>query len=362
VARICLAAAGLLLPGPDAAAEEGKTASRPRVVIVSMVKCCPDSAWPEAEAKVAFELSALGARVERTDGASAAGHAHGNQLARVLDDQDVAAALRIVRTDKGSATADLLYRDAKTKKAVSKRVTFSPAPGAEAVPVAALKIVELLTAGVAELSLRPADTPSPPPPAEPAPAPPEASAPVGPAGTGRLPETDRKDVSLRAGAGAVLAPGNVTFLPAGFLAAEVAVAPRWSVEGEASLSLPGRTVPYGDARADFFEGTLRGWALWEAARFGSFTGTVGAGAGVVFVDVAGHSATTQKGVEDLVVTGYAGATSRLGLPLTDAVEIGICLNVGATIPRVKVRYSLEDSPFFGWPFVETAIGMKLAVF
>ncbi|MBI5526752.1 MAG: hypothetical protein HY897_10505 [Deltaproteobacteria bacterium] len=362
---LALVATWTLPPSQAAFAAEPGATQRPKVVIVSMTKCCASSAWPEAEVKVALELATLGARVQSINGISAAEHTHGNQLAAALDDQDVAAALRIVRTDAGSAVADLLFRDGRTKRAVSKRVAFDPLPGQEGVPVAALKIVELLTAGAAELALRTPEpsrkTPGPGTPSPPAqPVAPAAQSDVS-KGSPR-PETGLQDVALRAGAGAALAPGTVTLLPAGFLAVEVAITPRLAVEGEGSLSLPRRTVPYGDAKVDFTEGTLRGWALWEALRFGPFSGAVGGGAGAVFVDVRGHTTVSHKGVKDLVVTGYAGVTSRLGWAFSRIFELGLSANLGAAVPRVKVRYSLEDSPAFGWPFVEAGFWLGANVF
>jgi len=78
------------------------------VVIVSMKSCCSSEAWPEAETKVAAELQTLGIRVESIGGVSASDKYYASQLAAALEENEVAGALRIVRTTDGTATADLL--------------------------------------------------------------------------------------------------------------------------------------------------------------------------------------------------------------------------------------------------------------
>lgn len=340
-------------PGAGAFAGGAGPARATRVVILSMTGCCAAAAWPEAEAKVAVELKMLDIKVEMVDGVSAADQQIGNRLAAALDDRDVVAALRIVRNGGGSAVVDLLYRDRQSKKAAARHTQFVFVDGKEHLAVAVLKIVELLTAGAMELSATP-----PPMPAS------EAVPPASPAARGspvahatlRLPPP-----GIGVGVGAAPAPGYVTMLPTAYIAARAAVFGGWSVEGAGSLSLPGRTIPLADAKADFYHGSLRLWALWDAVRYGALNGIVGGGGGAILIDTRGHADGARAGAGDRVLTGYAGATSRLSYALAGPLRVGLMLNIGAALPRAAVHYSPSDAKNFGWPLAEAALTADMAI-
>lgn len=356
-----VAVATSMLPDGRAAAGDAGPARTAKVTILSMAGCCAAAAWPEAEAKVAVELKMLDVRVELADGVSALDQQLGNRLAAALDDREVVAALRIVRDGRGSAVVDLLYRDRKSKKAVSKHLQFEPVAGRERVPVAALKVVELLTAGALELAL-PRGEPPPqaaPPPLKPAPVKP--SPPPDPGSRYDGESARRPLLGLALGAGAVPAPGYVSGLPTAFVALRTTVRGDWSLEGAGSLSLPGRTIPLADAKADFYHGSLRLWALWEAVEYRELVASVGGGAGAIIIDMHGHADGTRTGAGDRVLTGYAGATSRLSYAFTRLLRIGLMLNLGAALPRASVQYSPTAAMNFGWPFAEAALTVEAAL-
>lgn len=373
VACICIASihAG---PGIGGEAFAGDSSgAETKVVLVSMKSCCPGIAWPEVEDRVTEELLALGIRVESVNGARMSEGHGATELAAMFNGRGpaVAGALRVIRTAGGGTTADLLYRDRLTGNVVFKHLAFNPVAGAEGLSVAALRIVELLTAGMLELA-NPAParvrSPSPPPAAPERPSPPAtlaeqpAVAQSGrtPAGGGEAGEHPSR-VRMIAGGGGALAPGNVTLLPAGSVAVNWAFSKPVAVEAEVLLTLPGRTVAHGGREVDIFEAPVRLWALWNLMTHGPLGVTIGGGAGVVILEARGKSTASHRGIEDLAATGYVGATGRLGMALSEILTAGLAINVGTMLPIVDVRYAQNDVLSFGLPSAEAMLNIGVRV-
>ena len=307
--------------------------------VVVLAPMAPDDAAVEATTRVEGELQAAGFHVAVVRAGSDADtevETAGGELHPIA-----AFAIRVGRDERGTF-AEIHICDRLHQRTVVERSRLPPSEHPRESAVLAVRAVELVRASLAELGLRPADTPPPAPPA-PSAAPAQALPEVLPASATERRSVGvggpfRAGVGLGAGLGVVVAPGAIGpfWLPR--LVASLGTGQAWAIRIELQGLGPAVQVGAvaGTAAVDLRIGTVgvaKTW--WPDGRFVPF---VSAGAGVQEVHVAGNANAP-----------YRGLVSDTWSPLTEA-------GVGLAVPIVAgVSFVVESLASVAWPPAAIAI-------
>jgi hypothetical protein len=333
----------LLLLAPEARAAEAK------IVLLSLEKCCPCEAWPEAEETTRQELLGYDFTVEVVDGNAISEKDRRIELFEIAKQHDATCALRIVRlTGEEGGGVDLWITDRITGKMVYRQIPIELAGDPEPASTVALRVVELLRASLMELQL-PEMTPHTPPP-EPVtklvyvPRPPKPEGPVGLAtGASILGSTGGTGVQ-----GAVHWNAGYRFLP--FL----------SVELEGLVSFASKEIQNEHHSTSFDVATVRSWLLWTIRPRGVVRPVLGAGAGIMFPwsKEVGHSGDL---IKEYAIVAYFGTSAQCIFALSRSFWIRASVKVGAAAPPVKILFNTEPVATFGLPLIEGQLSLELRI-
>jgi len=121
---------------------------QPLVILVSMQKCCPEEAWPEAELAAKDEFRSLKFQVETMAGLAKDARERRLELGVFADRKQAACAVRIVRLPDGeSCNTEIWVSDRGTGKTIM-RILYTPSTtDREAARVNALTIYRYVNAG-----------------------------------------------------------------------------------------------------------------------------------------------------------------------------------------------------------------------
>ncbi len=332
--------AGLLVLAVWIGGAVGASPSNAPPVIVVVRPAHPEAAWPEAEARTAAELRALGMVVVvdagRGDGSPAA-------LERAARRHGAFAAIRIARHPRRGA--DLWVLDRVTGKAVLRRVPAGDLDGGDAATVVALGVVELLHASLLELRV-----------SEGARGEMEPSAEV--RALARTPPRPAVRLGVRAGAGLAGGPGGLGAAAGPGLGLSIFPVPRLALDLEALVA------PLGSSRRFGMDDVRAGYGLWR--------GLVGvapvpravvsprflAGAGVLLAwATARGSAIRRAHAAVAVLAGGVDLAARL----TGRLRLHLAVRAGVTFPRVSLRRNGVELARSGRPLLDGALTLEWVV-
>jgi hypothetical protein len=338
------------------------------VVILAMGACCPDEAWPEAEAKATAELSALRFEVEVVEAQAVDEQGQYEELVKTLEQKSATCAVRFFISPDGVGSADLFIVDAATGDRVFRRMTLSDPSDAEAASVIALRVVETLQASLLELK---ADEPPPEPAVEDKKpeeekVEPTASKPLPPVEDIFKKPPDRKrmepgTVGLRLGLSALGSPGGTDAMGAVNLSLRGSVAPFLSLEIDNAITLLSRPIRSGVASSSFDMAVIRGWILWDFFRHRIVRLSAGGGGGLLLAWSTGFGPAAVETETDLTNAAYLGATVQAAFVLTENLWLRLGFNVGAALPGITVYFFEDEMADFGLPLMEGFLNLEIRV-
>jgi hypothetical protein len=345
------AALALLLQSarPDAAGAQPAEAAD-RVVVASLVACCADAAWAEAEEAIRDELELLGLEVEVIPASVADDRAGREEMRRLAEARGAACALRISRGDAGpGAGVELWLADRVTGKTLFRQVALEGLEGERAASLAAIRAVETLRASLIELRLPDARPELEPPPAMERLAE-EAIPPV---------EAAPGPVMLWLAAGIQGTPGGIAPQVPACAGARYALLEPLALEGDLAVTVWSPDVAAGDLRSSFDALLLRLWLLWTPGPYWRVHPLVGGGAGIAVGWATGSEAPGV--VARTAATVVAAVAGRIGvlIDLTDRVNLRLDFTAGALLPELRVLLDHEAVGRAGLPLLEGTLGLGL---
>lgn len=323
---------------------------KPLVILVSMQKCCPNEAWPEAELAAKDEFRSLRFQVETMAGLAKDARERRLELGVFADRKKAACAVRIVRLPDGdSCNTEIWVNDRDTGKTIM-RILYTPSTkDQEAARVNALRLVEALlatqleasqyqgepdgvdaTAEMAALTRVKKKGPPPPPP-----------------------------FAFRLGTGFISSPGGTSTLGG------VQVCLRWdafekfSFELDTVLSILGDDITKEGNSSTFDTAAIRAWAIWEFMRLHQLRAHLGAGAGIVMPWAKGLQSANYLATTDRTITAYTGLTTQLAYEFNRNFGLRFDLKVGFTLPEVRVFFADTQAARFGKPMVEGFLNLEV---
>ncbi|MBI5542451.1 MAG: hypothetical protein HY901_01070 [Deltaproteobacteria bacterium] len=339
-----------------ALASTAKADEPARVVIVGMARCCPDHAWPEAEAAARSELTAMGLAVETIPGVARGERERRLELEIVAHERSAACVLRLERQVDGAAmelrvgdrhSGRTLLRQLELPADLQGRST-SAEPDPRAASILGLKIAEALRASLAELELHGIDEDALP------------RAPEEPKGvpTGAAPYP----LLLHLGAAVPGGPGSLGAL----VAAQAGV--RWEAARHLSLDLDGiaslwaRSVNRRGEEFSIGLAALRLWTLWELGTLGRLQPALGVGIGGVLPWATGVTSPTTLGHTSFSLVAYLGTSAQLALDLSTRVRLRLDVRAGALVPEVRIQLSDgAETARIGRPMLEGLLTLELRI-
>ncbi|MBI5529283.1 MAG: hypothetical protein HY897_23405 [Deltaproteobacteria bacterium] len=351
-AALCLGAAW------PAAAQERSNPTAQKVILVSTKSCCPAEAWVEAEKKIEAELGDVNFSVEVVNGGVSGVGAGRIELGILAGEKKAVCALRIVKSADGrGGEADLWINNPVSGKTSHKRVLPEGKDGDGDASIFALRVVEVLRAGLLDLKLlddslrklgrqtegeenapQPLQTPKEP-----------ANA----GGPGPL--------SVHFGAGAVGFPNDAGFLGTASIALRGTFIPALSVELGGTTSFPGKRVGTPAAGSTFSVTMVRAWAMWEMLQAGLLRPAIGAGGGIVVAKAEGADSVRFTGASDATSTGYLGVNAQCAVAAWEYVWFRVGAGYGRSVPEVLVRFGGAGAGTFGKPLLEGSAGVEVKV-
>jgi hypothetical protein len=325
---------------------------KPLVILVSMQKCCPEEAWPEAELAAKAEFRSLKFRVETMAGLAKDARERRLELGVFADRKKAACAVRIVRLPDGdSCNTEIWVNDRDTGKTIM-RILYSPSTkDQEAARLNALRLVEALlatqlqasqyqgepdgvdaTAEMDALTRVKKKGPPPPPP-----------------------------FGFRLGTGFITSPGGTS------TQGGVQVCLRWdalskfSFELDTVLSILGDDIEKEGNSSTFDTAAIRAWAIWEFMQLKKLRAHLGAGTGVVMPWAKGLKSAAYLATTDRTITAYAGLTTQLAYEFNRNFGLRFDLKVGFTLPEVRVLFADQQAAKFGKPMVEGFLNLEVKI-
>ena len=349
----------------------------PKVVLVRMARCCPDSACREAEAMLADELDATALEVEQIDGDVGDTGGGGDRLAVRLEGRR-GAVLRLFRDPASRGCAMEIWAQGGGSGESTYRRKPLPEPGDPDADVnAAIEATEAVFAGLLELKLISEEMLRRGPAA---PVEPETAVDAGPeidAGAQTVdapadakpdpnaapppPARDRR-LGLGLGAGVIWSPGGVGPMGAVKLTFDARFVPWLTVRADGWVTVLGKDLKAPDAQATFDAATFRLTAFWEFVRRGPLRPALGICGGGLVVWTTGVGAVEYVGGQETALAGYLGGAGRLGIVIGRWFRLEVGAAVGAVMPEVRVRFAGESVASFGMPMIEAFAQVELSFF
>ena len=353
-------------------AEENETAADHHAVvaIISMKSCCSGLAWVEAERISETELSALGFNVEVVGGAAVDDEEQLEELEKIGMEKNADCAFRIIKSPEGnSGNVDLWIFNRTTGQATHKTLPIGDHTDPDAASVAALRIVEVLGAGLLEMKVRNSAEKSgnarPLKNKEGKDGKVEKKTPPK-AGTREenavpAPDAKRGKIGLRAGLEALGGPGGTGVKGAVNLALRWSIVPYLSLEVEGLAAFAGQSMEEEEGRASFGVGIIRGWLLLELLHTGRVKLCAGIAVGALIAWSEGSGAEEPAAQADSTYTGYVGGTLQLAVVLAKHIWLRLGFTPGVSIPEVSVRFFGSEVATFGRPVLEGFLGLEFRI-
>ncbi len=331
---------------------------------MSIEKCCPPHAWPEAQEVLLDELAAMYVEVEKVDGVGAGVTEQRANLGVIAKEKGAVCAIMITRepqTDRGAV--DLWTVDKRSGSSVARHLSLRVEEGAQGAAIAAIKAVEALRAGLQELDLHlegPDETPAIEDVAVEEPV--VKKEPVVPE---PVDEGDRDTNSVLglglAGVG-MGSPGGI----GGMFGAQISLA--WqpvrllSTQADVCFSVWVHDIDEEGSQSSFDIAAFRAWAQLEFFDRGVFRPSMGIGAGPVVAWAQGEGGEDVESVKDRVTVAYLGGTVQLGFVLTRWFRLRLGVKVGALLPAVEVSFAGDKVAEMGLPLIEGFGGAEVYFF
>lgn len=345
----------------------------PLFILLSMVRCCPEWAWPEAENAILEEMSALGFRVEAVDSTGYESETQ-SHLSRIATENNAVSAVEVTQIKgeiKGEAA--LWVKAYGSKEAFFQRYVaesgdeesdagVSDGEERDDASVIGLKIAEAMRARLLEISFsdkKPSEPKSPPSnevKKEPTPTQePEAQ----PARETQEPPPEPLVLGVGVGAVAEGSPNGEGVIGAVDITVNWLPLTLLMLELDASISVVGSDVQHAGDTVTIDMAFVRLWALWEILQKGRFRPAVGVGSGVVISWSNVVSANNTDKSDNTVIT-YVGAVGRTGIMITKHVWIRFGLRVGLFAPQLELYLpdSKEAEASWGLPMLEGYISLE----
>ena len=365
-----------LVHGSQASAEEAdeKEAAgghRAVVAIISMQSCCSDLAWVEAEKITEAELSALDFNVEVVDGVAIDDEEQLQELASMGMGKNADCALRIVKNPEGNGgDVDLWIFDKTTEKSIHKNLPIEDHTDSDAASVVALRIVEVLRAGLLEMKVlnSTANKGKTTPPRK------EKKGKDDKVEKKALPQADireqdtlmapgksRGKIGLRVGLEALGGPGGTGVKGAVNLALRWNIVPYLSLEIEGFASFAGQNIEKEEGQSSLGISIIRGWLLWELLHTGRIKLCAGIAGGVLIAWSEGSGAEEPAAQTDSTYAGYVGGTLQIAVMLSKHIWLRLGFTPGVSIPEVSIRFFGSEVATFGRPVLEGFLGLEFRI-
>lgn len=315
------------------------------MVIVSLAECCPEEAWPEAEALTQQELQVLDFRVVVMASQAADDPGRREELVSAAEAQGGVGALQIRRKPgAGLHRVELWVSDLVTGKTSVRKIEMGDAEAS----IVALRAVELFRASLLELHVTPEPEHPPPQPVQKLAGDVQKVKPEGPVG-------------LRLGLGVLGGRGGAGVHGALDWALSWSSF-RWlTVELQGVVTFAGQEIRSGSEASTFGAASVRAWVLLDILHRGIVRPFVGVGGGVLVAWSRGLSADAGITTHDRVVTGHLGGTAQLALALSRTVWLRLGTTVGVALPRIRILFADATVASFGMPVAEGWVAVEVRI-
>jgi hypothetical protein len=322
------------------------------VVLVSMQKCCPDEAWPEAERAARAEFESLNLLVEEMDCTATSDSQRRRELEQVAQDKNAFCALRIVRIPQGSGSnVEIWVNDRITGKTTFRLLHTDIEPNSEEARLTALRLVEILRASLLEHTH-----------------PPEADelfslsdARVSDLQVSTNDTTRPGPIGIRAGVGLVTSPGGAGFHAAAQLCVRWEAFEQLAFELEGLLSFTGEDIGHQGMRSTFDLAAVRAWVLWNAPGGGILHTSLGIGAGLVVPWTNALDSSEFLVHSDRATVTYVGLGAQLGVEINRWLQLRLEIRGGLLFPEVTISFDDDSAASFGRPMVESFANLEVRI-
>jgi len=350
-----------LMVRPLAADDGWGRETRKTAVLVTRVECCPETAWPDAEKRIARELDLAGVNVVSVEGRSDNGPVE-EVLRRTVRRERAAAAITLISSGGTAVTLAIAVRDKRTDAVAYRTLSLDIAPDGDNAEIAALRSLEAVRTSMLKT---PSDETSSPPEIESS----ESGRPID---TGALrdtpvpsevtgPKSAAKPPRWRLHAAFLgqWAPGGIGMRGAVGAGVEWISSLPLSVGVTGRVTAVGRDISSDNATASFDMASARACAAWVPRRLGILQPSLGVALGVGFVWTKGASDTIEAVRTAYTALFYAGGFAEAAIVLSPRIAIPIAVDVGVMPPGISVRFSGETVSKLRMPLIEASLGVAL---
>lgn len=318
------------------------------IVLVSMIDCCADTAYPEAEQALVDELALLDIPVTRVLGRATDEAAQRLELETLAKQHKAAAAIRLTRpSSAGRADATLWITDQVTQKTVYRQLHVDKDAEAPHAMITAIRTVETLRASLLEFRYEHAEKPKPP-----------VSAQIEKM---VYPPAKRPHYWLAVGLGGGLAVSPGGMGQRGAFDVAVSVQPLGGLDLAVSLnwSPVGQSLETERARSDVDYLLMRAWAVYRFLEGRLVRPAVGVASGVYFGWAEGRAPTGEPLKTAKTRVAYVGGCARVYAFTNEWVSLFLGTTVGALLPEAAVVHGSATAAEFGQPLIEARLGLEL---
>ncbi|MFH1436816.1 MAG: hypothetical protein ABIJ56_14005 [Pseudomonadota bacterium] len=175
------------------------------------------------------------------------------------------------------------------------------------------------------------------------------------------PDGKRGKIGLRVGLEALGGPGGTGAKGAVSLALRWSIVPYLSLEMEGLAAFAGQSIEEEEGRASFGVGIIRGWLLWELLHTGRVKLCAGIAVGALIAWSEGSGAEEPAAQADSTYTGYIGGTLQLAVALAKHIWLRLGFTPGVSIPEVSIRFFGGEVATFGRPVLEGFLGLEFRI-
>ena len=319
------------------------------IVLLSMLECCPEEVWPEAEKAVRDEFEAISLPVLIVQNAESASRTSSDEFRLQAEKYGAVCVIRIVRLPGSSeGHVEVWTRALSGRVPVVQLLKAGGNPDSEEAQILALRTVEIFHTSNSQVKLKKSEETN-------------SLVPKESRDVEKKTDTRPKDIqytSVSLGIGVMFSPGEIGLMGSLNIAVRWKPLDDWTLEFDGVYSLIGQDLEFDNAGATFDLATTRAWIIYEPQSGRILRPCLGAGAGFAVAWSEGDASGDYVSRLDSIITGYLGITGQVVSSMMKNLQMRISIRYGLVLPEIALRFGGNEVARFGSPLIEGNISFE----